>query len=231
MKMAWRKWHRGMAVSVGFLFIVWITSGVVMVLPQLKVSSLAPAQVGLQSQTLLDLRTSPAEAIEAVNRMRLKTVEVTNVQLRPVGTTILYEIATGDETSFLVDARTGEVVTVTDQLAQVIARTMLADGMHIESSALVSAYDADYRSGPLPVYRFNMSDAYGSVIYVSAHNGASRYTNRWLRIRGAIEGLHSFDPVEWATGSSLLRKGLLLLGSLGAGMVAFTGFALARRRA
>lgn len=231
MKIGWRKWHRGMAVPVGFIFVVWIISGVVMVLPQLKVSSLASAQIGMQPQTFLSLRISPAGAIETVNRMSQKTVDVTNVQLRPVGTTILYEISTGEKTSFLVDARTGEVVTVTEQLAQVIAQAMMVDGMQMESSALVSAYDADYRSGPLPVYRFNMSDPHGSVIYVSAYNGASRYTNRWLRIREAIEGLHSFDPVEWATGSTPLRKGLLLLGSLGAGMVAFTGFALARRRA
>lgn len=230
MKITWRKWHRGMAVSIGFIFIVWIVSGVVMVLPQIKISSVAPATVGLHPQSLLNMSVSPSDAITAVNRMHQNVGEVTNVQLRQVGATFVYELLTGKNMSFLVDAHTGEVVTVTEQMARVIAETMMADGVHVESSALLSAYGDGYRSGPLPVYRFTMTDAHGSIIYVSTHNGASRYTNRWLRIREAIEGFHSFDPVEWATGSSILRKCFLLIGGVMGGLFAFTGFALVRRR-
>lgn len=230
MTINWRKIHRVMAVSVGFLFLLWIVSGVVMVMPQLSVPSLAPVRVIFQPETLRGLSLSPVDAMRAVNRVSQKAVEVTNVQLRPIAGAMVYEISTGNGESYLIDAYTGEMVTVTEQMAQAIAHAMMVDGVHIKSSTLVSAYGADYTSGPLPVYRFEMSDPHGSVVYVSTHDGASRYTNRWIRIRQALEGLHSFDPVEWATGSSLLRKGLLLLGSLIGGVVALTGYALVLRR-
>lgn len=215
---------------MGSIFIVWIISGVVMVLPQLRVSSLASPQVEFHPQSLLDSSVSPGDAIKVVNRMHREAVKVTNVQLRSVGTGFFYEVSAGQGRSFLVDARTGEVVTVTEQMARAIAQTMIVAGVGIESSTLVNAYGDEYRSGPLPVYRFEMTDAHGSIIYVSAYNGASRYTNRWLRIREAIEGFHSFDPVEWATGSSILRKCLLLLGGLSGGVFALTGFALVCRK-
>ncbi len=230
MKITWRKWHRGMAISMGSIFMVWIISGVVMVLPQLRVSSLASAQVEFHPQSFIDSSVSPGDAIKAVNRMHREAVEVTNVQLRSVGAGFFYEVSVGQGRSFLVDARTGEVVTVTEQMARAIAQTMIVAGVGIESSTLVNAYGDEYRSGPLPVYRLEMTDAHGSIIYVSANNGASRYTNRWLRIREAIEGFHSFDPVEWATGSSILRKCLLLLGGVSGGVFALTGFALVRRK-
>lgn len=231
MKITWRKIHRVMAVSVGFIFVLWIVSGVVMVMPQLSVPSLSPVRVIFQPETLRGLSLSPVDAIRAVSRVSQKPVEVTNIQLRPIAGMIVYEISTDNGESYLIDAHTGAAVMVTEQMAQTIAHAMMVDGVHIKSSTLVSAYGADYRFGPLPVYRFEMSDPHGSVVYVSAHDGASRYTNRWIRIRAALEGLHSFDPVEWATGSSLFRKGLLLLGSLIGGVVALTGYALARRRA
>jgi hypothetical protein len=231
MKITWRNMHRVMAVSVGGIFIVWIVSGVVMVLPQLSVPSLAPVRTIFQPEALRGVTLSPVDAIRAVDRVSRKPVDVTNVQLRSIAGTIVYEIASDNGESYLIDARTGETVTVTEQMAQAIVQAMMVGGVPIKSPTLVSAYGADYRFGPLPVYRFEMSDPHGSVVYVSAHDGASRYTNRWIKIRQALEGLHSFDPVEWVTGSSLLRKGLLLFGSLIGGMVALTGYALARRRA
>ncbi len=230
MTIPWRRIHRIMAVSVGFLFLLWIVSGVVMVMPQLRIAALAPDHSIFQPETLRDLSISPVDAIRAVNGVSQGSVEVTNIQLRPLAGAMVYEISTGNGGSHLIDARTGEVVTVTEQMAQAIAHTMMVDGVNVESSTLVSAYGADYTSGPLPVYRIQMSDPSASVVYVSARNGDSRYTNRWIRIRAALEGLHSFDPVEWVTGSSLLRKGLLLLGSLIGGVVALTGYALVLRR-
>lgn len=230
MKIPWRKIHRVVAVSVGFLFLLWIMSGVVMVMPQLRVPSLAPGHSIFQPETLYDLRIAPVDAIRAVNGVSQGSGDVTNIQLRPIVGAMVYEISTGNGEAHLIDARTGEVVTVTEQMAQAIARAMMVDGVNVASSTLVSAYGADYKAGPLPVYRIEMSDPPASVVYVSARNGASRYTNRWIKMREAFEGLHSFDPVEWATGSSLFRKVLLLLGSLIGGVVALTGYALALRR-
>lgn len=230
MKITWRNMHRIMAVSVGSIFIVWIVTGVVMVLPQLSIPSLQPVRAIFQPETLRGVSLSPIDAVRAVNRASQKPVDVTNIQLRSIAGTIVYEISTDNGASYLIDTRTGETVTVTEQMAQAIVQAMVVGGVPIKSSTLVSAYGADYRFGPLPVYRFELSDRHGSIVYVSTHDGASRYTNRWIRIRQAIEGLHSFDPIEWVTGSSLLRKGLLLFGSLIGGMVALTGYALARRR-
>lgn len=230
MTINWRKMHRVMAVTVGFLFLLWIVSGVVMVMPQLRIAVLAPDHSTFQPETLRDLSISPADAIRAVNSVSQGSGEVTNIQLRSIAGAMLYEISTGNGASHLIDARTGAVVTVTERMAQAIAHAMMVDGVNVESSTLVSAYGADYISGPLPVYRIQMSDPSASVVYVSARNGDSRYTNRWIRIRAALEGFHSFDPVEWVTGSSLLRKGLLLLASLIGGVVALTGYALALRR-
>lgn len=230
MMINWRKMHRVMAVSVGFLFLLWIVSGVVMVMPQVSVDTLAPDHPIFQPEALHDLRISPADAIKTVNGLSQGSVDVTNIHLRPLAGAMVYEIFTGNGGSHLIDARTGAVVTVTEPMAQAIAHAMMVDGVNVESSTLVSAYGANYISGPLPVYRIQMSDPSASVVYVSARNGDSRYTNRWIKIRAGLEGLHSFDPVEWITGSSLLRKGLLLLVSLIGGVVALTGYALALRR-
>jgi hypothetical protein len=219
-----------MAVSIGFLFLLWVASGAIMVMPQVNVDTLAPDRPMFQPHALRDLRISPADAIKTVNGLSQEPVDVTNIHLRPLAGTMVYEIFTGDGGAHLIDAHTGAVVTVTEQMAQTIAHAMMVDGVNVESSTLVNAYGGGYTSGPLPVYRIQMSDPSASVVYVSARNGDSRYTNRWIRIRAGLEGLHSFDPIEWVTGSSLLRKGLLLLAGLIGGVVALTGYALVFRR-
>jgi hypothetical protein len=134
---------------------------------------------------------------------------------------------------YLLDAATGEIVEITPEVAEALARERLSlagEGssppklMEIER---LNSHDLMYPFGNLPVYRVQFEGDGSNLYYVSANAGTVSQSNQLTRIRGAITSLHTFEPVRLITDSSAVRKGLLILFSSIGVAAALTGYYLA----
>jgi hypothetical protein len=222
--------HKWLAISVGLIFLVWILSGVVMILPPPSYGP--PPERSAEALDLGEDLISPTRAIAGLKNGRGGQPEVNAVTLRRVLDTPVYEIALGGEGPLLVSARSGELFTITPSVAEQIVRTHFPSESRPLQTELVTNHSIAYPWGPVPAYRIATAGQTGTTYYVSARDGEVRRSNRWSRVQEAIASLHTFEPLKLLTRRESLRKGLLLLMSAVGIAAAGTGYYLAvpRRR-
>ena len=222
------KIHKWLAVSVGAFFLAWMISGIVMILPRLS-----PESKGSPISDVIDIKKVSVSAQEAAAKLTTKLGEVPQVRevtLKRIADTDVYEIHTSSHGPHLIDAQSGETFSITAQRAEAIAKRHIASGPRELKVDLLSRHEFRYPWGPLPAYRVVLEQDPSIVYYVSARDGTVQRSDRESRIRNAIAGLHTLDPVKLLIEREAVRKGLLLLLSL-IGMAAVgTGFYLALPR-
>ena len=231
-----KKWtmykvHRWIAVTVGGFFLVWLFSGIVMVLP----SSLFSAPVRQQTPASFDFQTitiSPAEAIASLEQSLDELPKVDSVGLIRIADKVVYEIVLAQGEARFIDVQSGQLFTMTPQIAERIVRDHISSQARVLPIELVTRHDFSYPWGPLPVYRITFENDLSTVYYVSKRNGTIQRSDRWSRIKGAIGSLHTFEPLKLITKRDVVRKGLLVVVSLFGVGAAASGFylALLRRR-
>jgi uncharacterized iron-regulated membrane protein len=225
------KIHKWVAVSVGLFILIWLLTGIVMILPPLF-----PGSDHKQESRPLNFReatVSPAEAVNELARVLGSFPEVNWVSLRRVGDTLAYQISLKSGSSYLIDTRSRQLFTVTPEMAEQIARGESSLQTNVHQIELLRRHTFDYSWGPLPAYRISFNDEWGTVSYVSTIDGTVQRSDRRSRIRAAITSLHTFEPLTLVTERDRVRKGaLLLLSFIGIGATA-TGYylALPRRQA
>ena len=112
------KVHKWLAVTVGAFITVWFISGVVMILPPLSPGSAsqgAPAPVDFQEITV-----SPAKAVASLAKALGAPPQVTSVSLGRILDVVVYRVTTQSSGSYLINARSGQVFTITPELAEQI---------------------------------------------------------------------------------------------------------------
>jgi len=220
------KLHKWFAVVAGAMFLMWIVSGIVMILPQISLG------IGKKAPVRTDFRSvdiAPAEAIQSLDSLLEKRSQVSDVKLIKILDTILYQVNLTDGDSHLIDGRSGKEVNVTEQMAIEIATRKVPSSVGVLKIEIFSKHNSEYGWGPLPVYKVIFDDSHGTIVYISKKNGAERHTNTLKRIRGFIGGLHEFSWVKLITDSKFIRKGLLVLFSLIGIGAACSGYYLAWR--
>lgn len=186
--------------------------------------------ITLQSTGVVDYSKgtiSPAEAVQNLIANEGKGVEVTGVFLSGIAGMPVYQIYLSDGSSHLINAVTGQNITVTADLAERIVRDNLAiQGKTVKVESL-ETHDILYPIGPLPVYRITIDGYPSNTFYVSGKNGTITQSNNLTRIRAIISSLHTFEPVKLLSQRDSIRKGLLLLFSLIGIAASLTGYYLA----
>lgn len=222
------KVHKWLAVTVGVFFLVWLISGIVMILPPLLPGP-AQTRTPLNFQ---EITVSPGEAVAGLAKVLGKLPRVDSVSVKRIRDTLVYHIIVKSGDSHLIDARSGEVFTITPEIAEQIARDYVPAEARIVQIQHVNSYNYAYQWGPLPAHRIVFDNDRSTAYYVSSRDGTVRHSDRETRIRGAITSLHTFQPLKLITRRAAVRKGLLLLLSVLGIMVAGTGYylALPRRR-
>jgi len=223
--------HKWIAVFVGLFILVWLISGIVMMMPPLFPG---PArQQEARPVNFREVTVSPAEAVEELARVLGSYPEVNRLSLRRIGDTLAYQVSLKSGVSHLIDARSRQLFTVTQELAEQIARDEFSIQTPVHHIDLVRRHTFDYSWGPLPAYRIMFDDKQGTVSYVSTIDGTVQRSDRWSRIRAAITSLHTFEPLRLVTERDWVRKGVLFVLSLIGIGAAGTGYylALPRRRA
>src|SRR5688500_3016478 len=95
--------HKRLAVSVGAFFLVWMISGIVMILPRLSPESKRPS-----ISDVIDIKKVSVSAQEAVAKLttRLGQVpQVREVTLKRIADTDVYEIQTASHGPHMIDAQ------------------------------------------------------------------------------------------------------------------------------
>jgi hypothetical protein len=222
------KIHKWLAVSVGGLFLAWLISGIVMILPRLS-----PESKGPPISDVIDMKKVSVSAQEAVAKVTTRLGEVPQVRevsLKRIADTDVYEVLTASHGLHLIDARFGEPFSVTAQGAEAIAKRQVVPGAGVLQIELLFRREFTYREGPLPAYRIVLEQDPSVLYYVSVRDGTVSRSDRESRIRSAIASIHTLEPVKLFMEREAVRKGLLLLSSLIGIAAVGTGFYLALPR-
>jgi hypothetical protein len=209
---------------VGVVLVVWIVSGLVMLLPSSR-ARITPTPPTDFSQ----LTITPAAAAGTALAER-PGGRVRGVDLRRVGDRVAYVVAVEAGHPVLVDATDGHVVTVTESLAVSIATGLEGSGFRIASVRRADRHRASYFASPLPVWQVRFAAPAGLVTYVNALTGEVRRTTRRERGAAIVRSLHSFAPLNMAPGGNRARYLALWAASLVALGAAVLGYWLALPR-
>lgn len=216
--------HKWISASVGLFLLVWLISGIVMILPSLSPS---PAQQHpVAPVDFREITMSPADAVLSLEKVLGKSVHVTWITLKRIQEKMVYEVSIKNGGLQLIDVRSGQIFLITPELSEQIVRDKFPTQARILKIERVDHHDFSYRWGPLPAYRVVFDDNPATLYHVSINDGKVQRSDRLNRVRGAIQSLHAFEPLKLITKRGKVRKGLLfLLSVIGIGAVG-TGYYL-----
>jgi len=217
--------HKWIGVISGCFLLVWLVSGIVMVLP-----GFVPESSGQPKERLLLLdgsEISPSEAIAVLTKSLGRSANVISVALMPIREVVAYRITMRDGNSALVDARAKRLFQVTPDLAESIVRDNFPTRALVHRTELIQHHDLNYPWGSLPAYRVVFGDNLSTRYHLSIKDGAVQASNWWTRIQTATGRLHTFQPLKLVLEKDELREAFLILFSLLGIGVAATGYYLA----
>ena len=153
---------------------------------------------------------------------------VTSVTLTRLTDIPVYHVAS-PRGVHLVDARTGQLLRITRETAERLARLQFALQGPAREVTVVTRHSVTYPWGPVPVYRIVFESDPATTYHVSMTDGTVQRSNRWGWLHGAIASAHTFEPMKLVTGSDFVRKGFLVLFSVIGISAALTGYYLVFR--
>jgi hypothetical protein len=220
--------HKWLGVTAGIFLLVWLISGIVMVLPDLIPSSSRQPAPRLLNVEAIEM--PPAEAIAAAAESLRKSLNVISMALLTIRNVVVYQITMRDGGSLLIDPRTRRVFEITPELAELIVRDNFPTQASIHRIERVEHHDLSYPWGALPAYRVVFGDKPDIVYHVSTRDGAVQLSDPWSRVQAAIGSLHTFEPLKYIVQKDEVRNGLLILLSVVGVGTAATGYYLALSR-
>jgi hypothetical protein len=214
--------HRWIAIPTGVFIVGWIITGVVAMVP-----APGPRPGAVQALDLTQIAITPAKAAAALAEGGAAPV-VSSIRLYPLGDVLVYEVAIAGRGPRLVDARSGQPLSVDAGLARRVAAARAPEGARVVGTDLLSRrrHDLTYLWGSLPAHRVTFDDPWGTVVYVGAEDGSVRSTTRWGRAIDGIAAFHTFDPLDLVVREPAVRKAALIAIALVALVTALTGYAI-----
>lgn len=166
----WYAVHRWLGAFVGIQLVAWSAGGLIFSTHSI---SWVRGERGMRKEPspplpLADVRVSPGEAARSLG------TGATSLELRTLLGRPVYEVR-GRGSTALVDATTGAVLSIDDDLAIRIARADRAPSPPVASVAMIeSAPPIEYRGLPVPAWRVALADDDATAIYVDARTGTIR---------------------------------------------------------
>lgn len=194
--------------------LVWLASGVLMVLPAPDEEVRTP---GVARPELGAVLLSPAQAVGVAGG-----APGSDLVLKPFGADMVYQVFVGRGESRLVNGRTGALLTVTPAVAESLAFGPAAARGRVPQR--LERHGGPYTHGPLPVWQFE-GGAPGSYLFVQEKDGRVVRSTRGMRVRRSIVEWHSFVPLRRLVGDRLNQGALFGASVLGIAMV-LTGYLL-----
>lgn len=220
-----RWWHNWVGVFIGVVLVLWVISGLIMLLP---VSDTARSGVGTSKPIQwLDVAISPAAAATAA--VKASGSSVRGLELKRIRDDIAYLVRIEPRGGVLVDARTGSIITITDTLAAAIA----ADGVRGGTASIGRIDRVDTPGnfsghGPLPAWHVIFTDDARTEAWVHIASGDVRRSTLSDRRKSAWgHGAHVFSGLNSAPGGNTSRLGALWITSIISMFAMIAGYWLA----
>ena len=208
----WRKIHKWVGLVLGLQFVLWTFSGAVMaLLDSDKVGGHSAAPMAATAQAW------PADMVAPASGQPIEGLTLRRIVDRPV-----YEIKDRQGIR-LIDARTGQPITIDAALAENIARNAFHHETAVTSVTRLDKANLEARAHSGAMWRVNFSDEENSSSYVSAETGRP-LVNRgdtW-RLWDIAWMLHNMDYVNRTS----FNHPLIIFVAFGALWLSFTGFYL-----
>ena len=215
-----RSVHKWIGISLGIALLVWLVSGVWMVLPT---SNQQNWEGGFTQWPAAAI--APAEAVAAASGGAPESVR--NINMWAVADRLFYRVFLATGPVQLIDATTGERVTIDPELAEQIARAIFGlPEAPIDTIERVDQYSLRYAGGPVPALRVVFADGNKTVVYVGVADGTVLGGGTAHRIRSVVAGLHTFYPLRVLV-SAKGEKGALILAGVISIVGVLTGYWLA----
>lgn len=221
--------HKWLAVTAGVFLLVWLITGVIMVLPPLS-NGPVPVQP-VRKIDFKDITQSPAQAIANLQKSLRTTSQVSFVGLKWVHDTLVYEIHFENGARHFISAVTGQLFSFTRELAERVVLDAYPGQGGAQTIGMLEQHSYGYQWGPLPVYQIMLDSDKSTAYFVATEDGSVRRSDRVDRIRGAITSLHTFDPIKLVIRPETVRTSLLIITGVIAILASLTGYYLALRRA
>lgn len=223
------KVHRWAAVVAGICILIWLTSGIVMVLPPM--SARPVPQPDTTPIDFSSVALSPAEALASLNGASGQEVGgATGIRLRRIGDTIVYEVSAPDGSVRFVDAASGQAFTITAEEAESLIRSRYPSLGRAQEIRLLTEWDQrlpwELPSSFKGVFENDSNAAY----YVNPANGGVDRRDREDILKQIAYKVHVLEPIRLITGRERLQIiGLIAMSVLGL-VVALSGYYIAVSR-
>lgn len=161
-----------------------------------------------------------------------RNVDVTRMELRHVGDSLVYDIAAADGARALIDAVSGQALSpISRDLAIAVALQDRESPKPPDAAVLLDAPEDDYL-GDVPVWRVDFDDADGARLYISPTTAQIvERTNTVWRIHDFVWMLHIMDYAERRDYNHLLIRVVAAAGLfLALSGAALAVLAISRRR-
>ena len=206
------KWHRRMAITSSAFFLLWALSGISMSLPHFSNSSSGhSSNIGPDYSTAT---LSPSQALNKLETIIGEIPQVRTIQLDKILDVIVYQMVLKNGQTHLVNAGTGEEITIDASLSTQIAKSHGPDNSEVKSTEYVTKHSLDYPWGPLPAYSISFNDSGKTIAHVSVVSGAITQSHWLQRIKRTFDMVHDFGLLGYSGQINKVRKILLTLVSL-----------------
>ncbi len=203
--------HKWLGLLVGLQVLVWLSSGLYMVLLDIDFIH-GDSLVKNMQQTV----TMPQNSAIDISDLRTRYADATAITLTPVMGRPLFAVSTPNET-LLIDPQSGKLISPLDErTAREIARFHFnGDAVIKKASLITSDPPMEIQTRRLPLWRIDFNDAYNTSFYVDPFTGTlvTRRFQYW-RIFDFMWMLHIMDYQERANAHSLLLKSAQVTGLL-----------------
>ena len=215
-----RTLHKWLGLLVGLQMLIWLASGLYMVVVDIDFIHGDPLVKNMQ-QTV----TTPQTPVLDIAALRVKYPDATHIDLRPVMGQTLYSVTTANG-RYLHEPKTGDLISPLDEeTTRRIARYHFAGDAPILTASLITTNPPmEIQTRRLPLWRIDFADRFATSFYIDPYTGAlATRRHQYWRIFDFLWMLHIMDYEERAdahhpllivaqlTGLSFAISGLWLL--------------------
>jgi uncharacterized iron-regulated membrane protein len=196
-----RTLHKWLGLIVGLQILIWLASGLYMVVVNIDFIHGDPLVKNMQETV-----TVPGTGQLSMASVRARYPDADQIGLRAVMGKTFYTVSTADN-RFLLDTDTGEIKSPLDEdAARQIAKYHFAgDARVLNASLITSNPPTEIKTRRLPLWRIDFDDRFATSFYIDPYNGslATRRHQYW-RIFDFLWMLHIMDYEDRSDAHNLL---------------------------
>lgn len=211
-----RTLHKWLGLFVGLQILIWLTSGLYMVVFDIDFIHGDPLVKNMQHTVAIPITPMPGLAV-----LRAKYPNATHIGLRPVMGQTFYTVTTTDG-RYLFDPETGDLKSPLDEeTARQIAKYHFKGDTPILNATLITAKPPmEIQTRPLPLWRIDFDDRFSASFYIDPYTGAlATRRHQYWRIFDFLWMLHIMDYEDRADA----HNRLLIFAQISGLSLAITG--------